>query len=101
MDICSSRVPGWLPRNVHYAKELQIGERIRRLPIDPDLEVEVRAEAVARAVAQADDLRLTDGLAHRDQDPLLVPVTGGEAAAVVDAGVVPVAPDRAGDADGA
>src|SRR5947207_5294203 len=79
-------------RETSTMRELQIGERVGRLPVDPDLEVEVRTEAIARAVAEHDDLRLAHRLADRDQDPLLVSVAGGEPAAVVDAGVVPVAP---------
>ena len=43
--------------------QLQIPERVRRLAVDPHLEVDVRAEAVAGAVAQADDLSLGDLLA--------------------------------------
>src|SRR5438876_7562836 len=82
-------------------RELQIGERVGRLPVDPDLKVEVRTEAIARAVAEPDDLRLAHRLADRDQDPLLVSVAGGEPAAVVDAGEVPIAPGRTRDADGA
>src|SRR5262245_65039297 len=62
--------------------------------------MDVRSEAVAGAIRDADDLRLRHLLAPRDEDPLLVRVAGGETAAVVDAGVVPVAALGSGDRDG-
>src|SRR5262245_20294079 len=61
----------------------------------------MRAEAVAGAVADPDDLSLGDLLADRDQDLLLVGVASGQAAAVVNAGVVAVAALVAGDLDAA
>lgn len=39
---------------------LQVAQRVGGLPVDPDLEVHVWAEAVPGAVAEADDLPLGD-----------------------------------------
>src|SRR4051812_45125823 len=71
--------------------DLEVSHRIGHFAVDPDLEVKVRAEAVAGAVAVADDLALGDLLPGRDRKGLLVGVTGGETATVVDAGVVAIA----------
>ena len=80
---------------------LEIPHGIDRIAADPDLEVQVRAGRVARVARVADDLALADALADRDRDPRLVAVARGDAAAVVDAGVVAVAAGPAGDRDGA
>src|SRR5947208_1737625 len=56
--------------------------------------MQVRAEAEAGAVRVADDLALAHVLALADREALLVRVAGREAAAVVDARVVPVAAAR-------
>src|SRR3954467_4321251 len=79
----------------------QIAHRIHRLPVDAHFEVEMRAEAKAGAVADADHLPLADLLADRDGDRLLVGVAGGDPATVVEAGVVAVAGLRTRDRDGA
>ena len=80
---------------------LEVPHRVDRIAADPDLEVQVRAGRVARVAGVADDLALADALADRDRDPRLVAVARGDAAAVVDAGVVAVAAGPAGDRDGA
>src|SRR3954462_14293973 len=79
---------------------LQITHRINRRAVDPDLEMHVGAEAVAGAADGADHLALADVLADVDADRSLVAVTGRDAAAVLDAGVVPVAADPSGDRHG-
>src|SRR5262245_19361113 len=61
--------------------------------------MDVRSEAVASAIGDADDLRLRHLLAAGDEEPLLVRVAGGEPAAVIDAGVVPVTALDSGDRD--
>src|SRR3954452_24634150 len=76
---------------------LQVAHGVDRRAVDARLEVHVRAEAVARAARRADDLALRDALADGDADARLVPVTGRQAAAVADAGVVAVAADPARD----
>src|SRR6476659_7135267 len=53
--------------------------------------MDVRAEAVAGAVAVADDLALGDLLTGGHREGLLMRVAGGEPAAVIDAGEVAVA----------
>src|SRR5262245_43520240 len=53
--------------------------------------MEVRTEAVTGAAGVPDHLSLADGIAEGDDEAALVGVTGGEPAAVVDAGVVAVA----------
>src|SRR2546423_1571891 len=70
---------------------LKVAHGIRHRTVDSHLEMDVRAEAVAGAAAVADDLSLGDGLPRGDGEGALVRVTGGEPAAVVDAGVVAVA----------
>src|SRR5687768_1566415 len=70
---------------------LQVAERVDCGPVDPHLKVEVRAGARARVARIADDLALADRAARGDRVAGLMAVTGGEASAVVDAGVVPVA----------
>src|SRR5215207_6118624 len=69
---------------------LQVSERIHGGTVDPDLEVHVWAEAVARAAHVADHLALRDG-ATADGEARLVRVRGREPAAVVDDDQVPVA----------
>src|SRR4051794_2578518 len=81
----------------HCIPALEVAHRVDGHAVDARLEVDVRPEAVARAVRVADHLALRDALADRDDDPLLVPVARREPAAVADAGVVAVAADPAGD----
>src|SRR4051812_29653813 len=78
-------------------RRLEIAHGVDRRPVDPRLEVDVRSEAVPRAARGADDLPLGHALADGDPDARLVAVARGERAAVVDAGVVAVAADPAGD----
>src|SRR4051794_10469736 len=61
---------------------LEVAHRIGGNAVDPDLEVDVRAEAVAGAVAVADHLALGDLLAGRHREGFLVGVAGREPAAV-------------------
>ena len=63
LDICSTPDVDPRPRNVRSLR-LQIAEGIGRLAVDPDLEVNVRAEAVAGAVAESDDLALGHPLSN-------------------------------------
>src|SRR5260221_5801565 len=70
---------------------LKVTHRVRHGAVYTNLEVQVRAEAVAGATGVADDVALRDGLPGRDGEGGLVGVTGGEPATVVDAGVVAVA----------
>src|SRR5205085_10400566 len=83
----------------HCTPGLEVAHRVDRHAVDARLEVHVRAEAVARAVRDPDHLALRDALADRHEDALLMAVTGGEPAAVADAGVVAVAGHPAGDQD--
>src|SRR5438874_5807017 len=80
---------------------LEVTHRIDGGAVDPDLEMEVRAEAVAGAVHEPDRLPLRHALADGDVDRLLMAITGRHSAAVVDARVVAVAADPAGDHDSA
>src|SRR5215217_6691712 len=57
----------------------------------------MRAAAVAGVARAADDLPLTDRLPHGDADARLVAVAGRQRAGVLDARVVAVAADPAGD----
>src|SRR3954453_12728128 len=77
----------------------QVAHRVDHFTVHPHLEVQVRAEAQAGAVADADPLALAHLLADRDGDRLLVGVAGRDPAAVVDARVVPVARLGARDRD--
>src|SRR5690349_15991644 len=61
--------------------------------------MEVGAEAEAGATREPDDLPLADVLTDTDLDHGLVAVTGRERSGVLDAGVVAVAADPAGDHD--
>ena len=70
---------------------LQISERVDGRAVDPDLEVEVVAEAAAGAADVADHVALRDRRADAGRVARLVRVAGREPAAVVDAGVVAVA----------
>src|SRR4051794_24644586 len=92
-------ISGCTPQRVRRA--LQVPGGVDRRAVDAGLEVHVRTEAVARAAAGADDLALADALPHRHADARLVAVAGGQAAGVLDAGVVAVAADPAGDGDAA
>src|SRR4051794_21365584 len=57
--ICPIQERPQLPKNGGaFAPELEVAERVRRLAVDADLEVHMRPEAVASAVAEADDLAL-------------------------------------------
>src|SRR6266540_4765601 len=80
---------------------LEITQGIHGVPVDPDLEVQVGAEAVARVPDKADHLTLTDLRTGRDSVGRLVRVARRQAPAVVDAGVVAVAPGPAGEHDAA
>src|SRR5205814_576300 len=80
---------------------LQISEWIYGISVDPDLEVEMGAEAVARAADVADHLALGNLRSCRDRIGGLMRVAGRKATAVVDAGVVPVPPGPPGQDDGA
>src|SRR2546423_1874039 len=81
------------------AAGLQVAQRIYRVPVDPDLEVQVGAEAVAGAAHVADHLSLGDLGAGRHRERGLVGVTGRETPAVVDARVVAVAARPPGQDD--
>src|SRR5437588_6629359 len=74
---------------------LEVAQRVDRRPVDPHLEVQVRAEAVARAADVADQLSLCDLRARADGEGRLVGVAGRHPAAMVDTGVVAVAADPA------
>src|SRR5438132_7231288 len=63
---------------------LEIAHRIHRDAVHTNLEVEVRAEAMARTADVADHLALGDILAAGDGDLRLVGVRGGQAVVVVD-----------------
>src|SRR5207248_9396231 len=80
---------------------LQVAQRIDGIPVDPDLEMQVWAEAVPRTADVADHLALADLRPGRDRIRRLMGIAGRHAAAVVDAGVVAVATDPAGEHDGA
>src|SRR3954453_7942975 len=82
---------GFLKKGTYDEFLWQVRNGVRNRAVDPHLEVKVGAEAVARAVADPDYLALLDVLAERDGEALLVGVAGGDAAAVIDAGVVAVA----------
>src|SRR6476469_2728318 len=69
---------------------LQVAEGIGWCAVDPDLEVEVIAEAVAGAADVADHVSLRDA-PRGDRERGLVGVTGLQAAAVVQAAEVAVA----------
>src|SRR6478735_6135318 len=69
---------------------LEEAHRVRRDPVDPHLEMKVGTEAVAGATDVSDDLALIDA-ARRDREGGLMGVASGDAAAVIDAGVVAVA----------
>src|SRR5690606_31557569 len=73
--------------------------RVHGTAVDADLEVQVRPGRVAGVAGVADHLALRDVLADRHADRRLVAVARRQAAAVVDAGVVPVAADPPGDRD--
>ena len=77
---------------------LEVPERVHCMAVDPDLEVEVVAEAVAGAAHVSQDRSLADRAAGSGE-ARLVRVAGGEPAAVVDAGVVPVAAVGGGEDD--
>src|SRR5919109_963392 len=78
---------------------LQISEWVHGRAVHPDLEVNVRAEAVPGAPDVTDHLSLRDGpAAHREAR--LVSVRGREPAAVVDDDEVPVPAHPAGVDDG-
>src|SRR5262249_7191764 len=79
--------------------ELQVAERVDRLAVETDLEMEVRTEAVAGAADVADHLALRDVCAAPDREAGLVRIGGREAAAVVDDDDVPVALLPAGHDD--
>src|ERR687896_613560 len=74
---------------------LQVAHRVDRRPARARLELQVVAEAVAGAADVADHLALADGGAVRGGEARLVRVARGQAATVLDAGVVPVAADPA------
>src|SRR5215207_9453786 len=78
----------------------QVVERVGHRAADANLEVQVGAEGEAGVADEADDLPLHDVLADADVDRGLVRVAGGDAAAVVDAGVVAVAAVRSGEDHG-
>ena len=64
--ICPIQVGRGLPKREWERElrgELEVAERVRGLTVDPHLEVHMRTEAVAGAVAQSDDLALCDLLA--------------------------------------
>src|SRR4051794_24887210 len=56
---------------------LQVPHRVHRTAVDAGLEVDVRAEAMARATRGGDDLPGPDVLADGDAERRVVPVTGG------------------------
>src|SRR4051794_2471050 len=72
----------------------EVGHRIGDLAVDSHLEVKVRAEAEASAVADPDHLALAHVLALADGEARLVRVAGRDPAPVVDAGEVAVAAAR-------
>src|SRR5687767_7575927 len=76
-------------------KALEIAHGVHRRPIHARLEVQVVAEAVAGAADVADHLALAHRRAVRGGEARLVGVAGGQAAGVLDAGVVAVAADPA------
>src|SRR5205807_5328074 len=80
-------------------KPLQIPKRIDGRAVDPNLEMQMRAEAVPRAPDVADHLALRDAAAT-DGERRLVRVRRRETAAVVDDREVPVAAHPAGEDDG-
>src|SRR5690348_18492920 len=90
-------ISGCTPQRVR--RTLQVAHRVDGRAVDPRLEVHVGAEAVARAAAGADDLALADALPHGDADARLVAVARRQLPGVLDARVVAVAVDPAGDRD--
>ena len=68
----------------------QVGHRVHRHAVETHLEVQMRAGGGAGASDEADELSLADDLADLDEDGRLMGVTGREARAPVDAGVVAV-----------
>src|SRR3954469_23178985 len=97
--LCRVTGPRWISGCIYY--RLEIAHRVHGVPVDADLEVKVGPGGVAGVAGVADDLALPDVRTDRDGDARLVAVTGRDAAAVVDAGVVAVAAGPAGDGDGA
>src|SRR4051794_27375204 len=73
---------------------LEVVKRIHNGAVDARLEVQVRAEAAARAARVPDHLALGYVRAHRGREARLVRVTGRERAGVLDAGEVAVAAAR-------
>src|SRR5438093_13650532 len=82
--------------------KLEVAQRVYWSAVDPDLEVEMRPEAVAGAADVPDRLPLRDRLPHARGDARLVGVRRREPAAVVDRYEVPVAlhPARVHDPPG-
>src|SRR5439155_7839767 len=63
---------------------LQIEQRVHRVTVDTNLEVEMRSGTEAAAADQPDDLAARDVRSDGDEDRALVRVEGGEGVAVVD-----------------
>src|SRR5207253_10369631 len=78
------------PATAEFLPPLEVAERVGGGAVDPHLEVEVRAGAVAGVAGVADQVALADLGADGGGEARLEGVAGGEPAAVVDAGVVAV-----------
>src|SRR5262245_333202 len=78
----------------------EVPQRIHGRAVDPDLEVQVWAEAVPRAAHVADHVALAYALAAADRDRRLVAVGGRDPAPVVDRDEVAVAAHPAAVDDG-
>src|SRR4051812_19282726 len=90
--VCSVMPKRWISGCTpdRLARRLEVAHRVHRGAVDPRLEVEVVAEAVARAADVADHLALAHAGAHRGAIARLVRIAGGQRAAVLHARVVPV-----------
>src|SRR5262249_5804867 len=86
----TSRSPNRCPLG-NPSRLLKVAHRVGHGPVDSHLEREVGPKAVAGTAGVADDRSLTHRLASGDRERALVCVARGEAAAVIDAGVVAVA----------
>src|SRR5215212_9663987 len=98
MSELGSRSPG---RGRTVQPLLQVAHGIDGRPVDAHLEVHVRPEAMSGAADSPDHLALLDALPDAHPDRGLVAVTGGDAAPMLDAGVVAVAADPARDRNSA
>src|SRR4051794_6103614 len=86
---------------MYFRLHSEVVQRICHGSVDSDLEMQMRAKAETGASGDPDDLSLRHVLADMDTQRRLVPVARREHRGVLDAGVVAVARDPAGDRDAA